>query len=68
MQRSHRLELSVPLVTGRPGQSLYGEKISIAAGGGACQSAVLLSDPLPLRALMVVLLFPCMSDLWSMEL
>lgn len=41
MQRSHRLELSVPLVTERPGQSLDGEKIYIDAGGAADHSAQL---------------------------
>lgn len=42
MQRSHRLELSVPLVAGWPGRkSLYGEKIRTDAGGGAGHSTQL---------------------------
>lgn len=40
MQRSPRLELSVPLVAGQPGRkSLYGEKRCTDAGRGAGHSA-----------------------------
>lgn len=67
MQRSHRLELLVPLGAGPPGRkSLYGEKIHTyrcKRGSWPQCSAVLLSYPPPLRAFRVFLLFPCTSDL-----